>query len=201
MPAPDNEFDRIMNEEFPVNDPAEYAECVDHAPYGTPAHPVKPGLTKRGKVALGIGATVIAGGALIGYQTHAANEVKAQEIALKTQALELQKLKEQNRANEAGKKVQNSQAKARQASIDSCVKDHDDQVGKVLGTTYRDVVDACQTQYPDTATGADMEAAGASQTATDTNTGSVNQGLLVGGGVLAIALVAVVKKGTRSNPA
>ncbi|PBC72267.1 MULTISPECIES: hypothetical protein [unclassified Streptomyces] len=198
MPAPDPEFDRMMSKEFPVNYPAEY---VDNTPYGGPAQAAKPGLTKRGKVALGIGATVIAGGGLIGYQTHAANEVKAQEIALKAQALEIQKMRELNRASEANKKAQNKQANARQASIDSCVKSHDDQVGKVLGTTYRDVVEACQTQYPDTVAGGDMEAAGASQTATDNGAGGVNQGLLVGGGVLAVALVVAVKKGTRSNPA
>nr|WSX25577.1 hypothetical protein OG690_37800 [Streptomyces tubercidicus] len=199
MPDPREEFDRIMNKEFPVNDPREY---IDNTPYGAPTHhPAKPGLTKRGKVALGIGATVIAGGGLIGYQVHATNDVKAQEIALKAQALELQKMKEQNRASEIGKKVRDKQANARQASIDSCVKDHDDQVGKVIGTTYRDVVDACQAQYPDAAAGSDMEAAGASLAATDTNSGGVNQGILLGGGALALGLVYAAKKGTRSNPA
>lgn len=170
-------------------------------PYGGPSQATKPGLTKRGKVALGIGASVIIGGGLIGYQVHATNEVKAQELALKSQALEIQKMRELNRASEANKTAQSSQAKARQASIDSCVKSHDDQVGKVLGTTYRDVVDACQTQYPDTITGGDMEAAGASQTATDGTAGGVNQGLLVGGGALVLFLVYAAKKGTRSNPA
>jgi len=189
MPAPDNEFDEIIK------------GISMESPYGGPAQAAKPGLTKRGKVALGIGATVIAGGALIGYQTHAANELKTQEIALKTQALELQKMKEQNRVNEASRKAQHSQASARQASIDSCVKDHDDQVGKILGTTYRDVVEACQTQYPDTVSGSDMEAAGASQTATDSSSGGVNQGVLIGGGVLAVFLVVAAKRGTRSNPA
>ncbi|WP_330479971.1 hypothetical protein OG301_39200 (plasmid) [Streptomyces platensis] len=170
-------------------------------PYGGPAQATKPGLTRRGKVALGIGATVIAGGGLIGYQVHSANEVKAQEIALKAQTLELQKMKWQSQVNKANKKAKQSQAETRQASIDTCVKSQADQVGKVLGTTYRDVVDACQTQYPDTATGGDMEAAGASQTANDSSSGGVNQGLLVGGGALVLFLVYAAKKGTRSNPA
>ncbi|MFG2532727.1 hypothetical protein [Streptomyces sp. NPDC048516] len=198
MPAPDPEFDRIMNQEFPVNHPAEY---VDNTPYGGPHHTTKPGLTKRGKVALGIGAAVIASSGLVGYQIHAANEVKAQEIALKTQELELQKMKWKDQVNEAGRKAQNSQAKNRQASIDSCVKSHDDQVGKVLGTTYRDVVEACQTQYADTLNGSDMEAAASSQTAGDSSSGGVNQGLLIGGGALVLFLVYAAKKGTRSNPA
>ncbi|MGY5127294.1 hypothetical protein [Streptomyces nigrescens] len=198
MPAPDNEFDRIMNQEFAVKTPAEY---IDHTPYGGPAQAAKPGLTKRGKVALGIGATVIAGGGLIGYQVHSTNQVKAQEIALKTQTLELQKMKWQSQVNKADNKAKQNQAETRQASIDTCVKSQADQVGKVLGTTYRDVVEACQTQYPDTTTGSDMEAAGASQTASDSTGGGVNQGLLVGGGALVLCLVYAAKKGTRSNSA
>ncbi|MEU7435636.1 hypothetical protein AB0B07_33085 [Streptomyces sioyaensis] len=198
MPAPNPEFDRIMNEEFPVPNPHEY---IDNTPYGGTTHAVKPGLTKRGKVALGIGATVIAGGGLIGYQAHQTNEVKAQEIALKTQALELQKMKLQSEVNKNDKKAKQSQASARQASIDSCVKSHDDQVGKVLGTTYRDVVDACQAQYAGTTSSDGMQAAASSTNATDSSSGGVNQGVLIGGGVLAVFLVVAAKRGTRSNPA
>lgn len=189
MTAPNDEFEQLIK------------GWNTESPYGGPAQTTKPGLTKRGKVALGVGATVIAGGGLIGYQIHATNEVKAQEIALKTQALEFQKLKEENRANEIGKKAQDSQATARQASIDSCVKSHDDQVGKVLGTTYRDVVDACQAQYAGTTGSDDMQTAASATNATDSNSGGVNQGVLIGGGVLAVALVVAAKKGTRSNPA
>ncbi|MFD1277320.1 hypothetical protein ACFQ51_52135 [Streptomyces kaempferi] len=138
------------------------------------------------------------GGSLIGYQAHENNQVKAQEIALKAQALELQKLKEENRATQATEQTQTSQEKARQASIDKCVNRRDDKVGKSLGSpSYRDVIDACQAQYTGTASSADMQAA-ASTKATG---GGVNQGVLIGGGVLAVFLVVAVKRGTRSNPA
>ncbi|MFD1309022.1 hypothetical protein [Streptomyces kaempferi] len=169
---------------------------ASHTAYTT--HPTKTGLTRRGKAALAIGVTVLAGGSLIGYQAHENNQVKAQEIALKAQALELQKLKEENRATQATEQTQTSQEKARQASIDKCVNRRDDKVGKSLGSpSYRDVIDACQAQYTGTASSADMQAA-ASTKATG---GGVNQGVLIGGGVLAVFLVVAVKRGTRSNPA
>ncbi|WP_399559262.1 hypothetical protein OH809_44985 (plasmid) [Streptomyces sp. NBC_00873] len=201
MPAPDDEFDRIIKE-FHVNP----SENIDQNPYGAPAQPSKAGLTKRGKAALGIGAAVIAGGGLIGYQVHSANvaesEAKAQEIALKSQALELEKLRETNRANEADRKARASQEKARQASVDTCVKDSAHLVGKGYGSpSHRDIVSDCQTQYTGPNGGDDMKAAAS---ATDTGNGSgggVNQGLLVGGGVLVVFLVAAAKKGTRTNPA
>lgn len=187
MTAPNEEFNKLVK------------GLRMESPYGGTA---KPGLTKRGKVALGIGATVIAGGGLIGYQAHQANQVEAQKIALKTQALELQKIKEQNRAFEVGTKVKDKQSNALQKSIDSCVKSHDDQVGKVLGVTYQDVVDGCQDQYGSTSTGDDLETAAASQTAvTNDSSGGINEGLLLGGGALALGLVYLAKRGTRSNPA
>lgn len=201
MPAPsDDAFDRIIKE-FHVNP----SETIDQNPYNAPAQHHKAGLTKRGKAALGIGAAVIAGGSLIGYQVHSANvaesEAKAQEIALKSQALKLEELRETNRANEAARQVQASQAKARQASIDTCVKDSNHLVGKGFGSpSHRDIVTDCQTQYADVPTGGDMEAA-ASATDTSNDGGGVNQGLLVGGGVLVLFLVAAAKKGSKTNAA
>jgi hypothetical protein len=182
-----------MNQEFPTS------------PYGAPVQPHKPGLTKRGKAALGIGAAVLAGGGLIGYQAYsadaAANETKAQEIALKQQQLELEKLKELNRASETNRKAQTSENKTRQASINACVKDKDDQVGKEYGSpSYQDVIDACQAQYSSTADGDDMESAASSKTANGGG-GGVNEGVLLGGGVLVLFLVAAAKKGKRSHPA
>ncbi|MFE4915823.1 hypothetical protein ACFRCX_30425 [Streptomyces sp. NPDC056652] len=202
MPAPDDAFDQIMREEFPVN-PTEH---IDHNPYGGPARPHKAGLTKRGKAALGIGAAVIAGGGLIGYQVHSANvaasEAKAQEIALKSQALELEKIREMNRANEAGRKAEASQETTRQASVDKCIKSNDDLVGKGYGSpSYRDLVDNCQAQYPSSSSSDGMQAAASSQTASNSDAGGVNEGLLLGGGALALFLVVAAKKGTRSNPA
>jgi len=201
MPAPDDEFDRIIKE-FHVNP----SEIIDQNPYNAPTQHQKAGLTKRGKAALGIGAAVIAGGSLIGYQVHSANvaesEAKAQEIALKSQALELEKLRETNRANEAARQVQASQAKARQVSIDTCVKDSADLVGKGFGSpSHHDIVSDCQAQYADVPSSGDMEAAASAKDAGNGSGGGVNQGLLVGGGVLVLFLVGAAKKGTRTNPA
>lgn len=202
MPTSDDEFDRIV-QGMNMNSPQEY---IDTNPYGTPVKPHKPGLTKRGKAALGIGAAVIAGGGLIGYQAYsanvAANETKAQEIALKQQQLELEKLKEINRASAVNRKTQNSADKARQASINACVKDKEDQVGKDFGSpSYQDVVDACQSQYVPTTSGDDMETAASSKEAASTGEGGVNEGFLLGGGVLVAFLVSVAKKGRKANPA
>lgn len=200
MPAPD-EFDRIMNKEFTVETPLEY---TDPHPYGTPAQPVKTGLTNRGKAALGIGAAVLAGGSLIGYQAYsastAASEAKTQEIAYKQQALELEKLREVNRANETQQNTQTSEEKARQASVDACVKDHSDQVGKDFGSpSYRDVVDACQAQYTPATNTTGMETAASTTTTGDTSSGGANDGVLIGGAALALFVVAAARKGTRSN--
>lgn len=204
----DDEFDRL------TQDWNMTPQQPDPGPYGPPppthasqnaqashtaytSHPAKTGLTRRGKAALAIGVTFIAGGSLIGYQAHENTQVKAQEIALKAQALELQKLKEENRATQATAKTQTSQEKARQASIDKCVNRRDDKVGKTLGSpSYRDVVDACQAQYTGTASSTDMQSAASAKS----TGGGVNQGVLIGGGVLAVFLVVAVKRGTRSNP-
>lgn len=201
MPAPEDEFERIIKE-FHVNP----SEIIDQNPYGTPTTVQKAGLTKRGKAALGIGAAVIAGGSLIGYQVHSANvaesEAKAQEIALKSQALELEKLRETNRANEVDRKEKASQAKVRQASVDTCVKDSADLVGKGFGSpSHHDIVSDCQAQYADVPSSGDMEAAASAQDTGNGSSGGVNQGLLIGGGVLVLFLAVAGKKGTRTNPA
>ena len=201
MPAPDDPFDQIINKEYGMTTP----ENIDPTPYGIPVHPTKGGLTKRGKAALGIGAAVLAGGTLIGYQVHSGNvaeaEAKAQELKIQTQALELEKLREMNRASEADRKAQASEAKARQASVDTCVKSHASLVGKGFGSpSHRDIVDDCQAQYNAVPTSDDMKPAGSTDSA-DTSSGGVNQAVLIGGGALVVFLVAAAKKGTRSNPA
>ncbi|MFM9780453.1 hypothetical protein [Streptomyces scabiei] len=197
-PGNDPEFHAIINNGYGMRP---NTETIDPTPYGTPAQPVKPGLTKRGKAALAIGATVLATGGLVSYQSYASSmaesQAKADEIALKEKALELETMREINRAAEAQKKTQSTENKARQASVNSCIKDKEDLVGKGLGSpTYRDVVDLCNTQYtsPDT-TGSDMQAAGSSQ---DTGAGGgVNDGLLVGLGILGLGAVFAVRKGSR----
>ncbi|MFF2411877.1 hypothetical protein [Streptomyces sp. NPDC058092] len=205
MPAPaDDEFSQIIKG-FTMNAP----EHLDTNPYGAPTAPTGPvqgqkaGLTKRGKAALGIGAAVIAGGSLIGYQVHTANvaaaEAKAQELQLKVKALELAELRERNRAAETGRTVEASQAKARQASVDTCVKSKTDQVGKSYGSpSYRDIVDDCQAQYPGSEKSDDMQAAASTKTTSDSSGGGINNGALLG--VLALGAVAVLgaRKGTRN---
>ncbi|MGS2592142.1 hypothetical protein [Streptomyces hebeiensis] len=201
MPAHDDEFDRLMAREFHTQP----AETIDPYPYGAPQQPINPGLTKRGKAALAIGATVIAGGGLLGWQHYttqqAASEAKAQEIALKQQELRLEELKEMNRVNAASQKARHTADNTRQQQIDACVKSNKPLVNNQPGVTYRSVVDDCQTQYG-TTENSSMQAAASTQTATTgADSGGVNNGLLLGGAVLAAGLVIAAKKATRSNPA
>lgn len=198
VPAPnEDDFESIVRS---LQQPT---ETIDPTPYGAPNAPAKPGLTKRGKVALGIGAAVLAGGSLIGYQVHTANvaaaEAKAQELQLKVKALELAELKERNRAAETGRTVEADQAKVRQASVDTCVKSKSDQVGKGYGSSsYRDIVEDCQAQYPGSEKSGDMQAAASTKTASGSSSGGINDGVLIG--VLALGAVAVfgARKGTRN---
>jgi len=195
MNSPD-EFDRMVAKEFP-----EEFEAIDPAPYGTPARPAKAGLTRRGKAAVAIGATILAGGALIGYQAYSSSaaeqEAKAQEIALQQQRIELDKLKEMNRAHN----TQTGQEKTRQASINSCVKDKEDLIGKGFGSpSYRDIVDACQAQYTPTTSTDGMQAAASSQ-ANDSDHEGISAGSLVGIAVLVGGFTLVIKLGTRRNQA
>ncbi|WP_448333470.1 hypothetical protein [Streptomyces sp. DSM 41534] len=204
MPTPDD-FDGIIESNY-GNSMNSRNEHTETGPYGSPVHHHKPGLTKRGKAALGIGAAVIAGGGLIGYQAYSAStaesEAKAQEIALKQEQLKLDQMKELNRANESGRKTEKTVNSARQKQIDACVKNNKDLVGESLRSSYRDIVDACQAQYTDT-TGSsdDMQAAASADNASNGGGGGVNNFVLLGGGVIAVGLVALTKKSKRSNPA
>lgn len=185
---------------------------INDSPYGPSAHytgkPIKPGLTKRGKAAIAIGVTVIAGGVILIYQDNAAAQsaadVKAAELALKQQELRIQELKEINKANESNAKTQSTQDKARQKQIDACVATDKGLVGKQLGVTYSSVLEDCQARFgsaANTTTGTDMQAAASTSTGVSGNGGGgVNQGLLVGG-VLAIGLAVAVKKSTKPTPA
>jgi hypothetical protein len=193
----DDEFDRIVNHLTP---PA--TEHVDPYPYGQPTHQTKPGLTKRGKVAISVGAAVIAGSSLIGYQMYEANGMKARELELKAQALELEKLRETHRVTQVNRQQATAQVKARQTSVDACVKDQADQVGKAYGSpSYRDIVDACQAQYtggPDAISG--LENAASSQP-TGGGSGGVNDGAVLGVLVLGGGLALLARKGKRTDAA
>ncbi|MFJ1900512.1 hypothetical protein [Streptomyces sp. NPDC088115] len=201
VPAPD-EFDDIIRNGYEPT-----GETVDPHPYGAPTMSApKPGLTKRGKAALGIGAAVIAGTTLIGYQIHSSNEAaqdaKSQEIALKSQALELAKLRELNKANDKNREAATTEAKTRQASVDMCVKDHDHLVGKGYGApSYGDIVEDCRTQYDTPAGTGDMQAAADTEDAGSGGGGGVNNGALIGAVALAGVFAFAVKKGTKANPA
>ncbi|MGV9278075.1 hypothetical protein [Streptomyces griseosporeus] len=191
----------ISPEEFAHEFGPEFTNTIDSTPYGPPAHHVKPGLTKRGKAALAITAAVISGSTLIGYQMYSAdaaeNEAKAQEIAYKQQLLELEKLKVLNQATQTS----SGDSKARQQAIDTCVKDSRDLVGKTIGTSLRDIVDACQAQYTTTGSaGQDMQAAASAH---DTGSGDsgVNNGMLIGVSVLGLAAILGARRAARREPA
>lgn len=186
-------------------------EFVDPNPYGPPAHtayaqPVKPGLTSRGKAAIGVGTAVIACGSLFGWQHYAAQETaaqtKAQELALKQQELRIQELREINKANAAARKSESAENSERSKLVAECVNSNKKMVGKLLGVTYQSVRGDCEAQYPISTTTGDMQAAA---TATDTTTnsggGGLNQGLLIGAGVLGLGLAVAVKRSTKSSPA
>lgn len=197
-----DEFDRMMSQEYLVNPQPAF---VDPAPYGIPVNSSpKPGLTPRGKAALAFGATVIAGGSLLGWQHYsaqqAAAETKALELSLKQQELRIQEIRELNKAQVVTAQAQSTQDAARQKNIDTCVDTNKGLVGKQLGVTYRSVVEDCQAQYPATSSGSDMQAAAATDP-TSSSGGGVNAGLLLGGAVLAAGLTVAYKKSTKSNPA
>lgn len=171
--------------------PESPSEDMQPGPYGPRVEPHK-GVTRRGKAALGVGAAVLAAGGLIGYQAHSAtmaeHEAKAQEIALKMKALELQERQENSRAEQA-----------RQVQVDACVKNSAHLIGKGYGSpSRRDVVEDCQAQYAAGTSSDDMQSAAS---ASSPGGGDVNQGLLIGGAVLAVVVVVAARKGTKSNAA
>ncbi len=191
------------------NDP-EFEQVItggytDPHPYGTPTHsPVKTGLTPRGKAALGVGTAVIACGTLFGWQQYTAQQananVKAQEIALKQQQIELEKLKEINKANADQQEKQESENSGQEKHVEACVEANGKLVGKLMGVTYQSVRDDCQAKYP-TTTAAGMQAA--ANTTTDTSSGGdeASVGLLLGIGALVLLGGGTAKKFTKSSQA
>ncbi|MEW2393051.1 hypothetical protein AB0933_32290 [Streptomyces venezuelae] len=197
MPAHDDEFHQIVSGFSGPHQP----ECPPTGPYGAPETPTRPGLTRRGKAALAVTAAVLGSSTLIGYQIHSSNaaeaEAKAQEIQLKADALELEKLRELNRAREVNRKTSTSSEQARQADIDACVKSNADEIGKGFGSTRRDLVDACQAQYSTGSEGEDMAAAGSSKSASGGGSSiDINTSLLLGAGGAAL-VVFLVSRGRR----
>lgn len=188
-----SEFDDIVNTET-------------WGPYGSPQpQPVKTGPTKRGKVVLSIGAAVLAGTGILTWQHYdaeaKANQVKAQELSIQQQQIELEKLKVLSEANAKTAKTQAAQDAARQKQIDACVSHNKTLVGKQLGVTYSRVLADCQDQYTATGSTAAMQEA-ASSTDTPNSGGGVSPGLLLAigaGGALVIAIAA--NRGKNTNAA
>lgn len=194
-------------EEFAHEFGPEFAEQPNPhvGPYGQPVQPVKPGLTKRGKTALAIGAAVLAGGGILAWQDYSAeasaNEVKAQELALRQQELRIQELKEINKATAAQKKNQATEDAARQKFVDACIKTDKGLVGKQMGVTYSSVVADCQAQFQggqDAGTdGSDMAVAG-SVNDTGSGGGGINTAgflaIAAGGGLLVVLVANRTKK-------
>lgn len=202
MNGPD-EFERIVQGIQP-NSHANYGDPTPYGPPPAPAYtqPVKTGLTPRGKAAIGIGTAVIACGSLFGWQQYTAQQadadVKAQELALKQQQLQLEMQRELNKANTAAQEQQSTENSERKKQVDACVKVNQKLVGKLMGVTYQSVQDDCQAKYP-TATQASMQAAGASTNTSGSDDGGITQGLLIGAGALGLIALAGTKKLTKSS--
>ncbi|KPI31452.1 hypothetical protein OV320_2668 [Actinobacteria bacterium OV320] len=173
--------------------------------YGNTVYPVKPGLTRRGKVALAVGVTVIASGGMLTWQHYSAqaqeNGIKAQELALKQQELRIQELKEINKATAAQSKEQDAEDADRKKFVDACVQADKSLIGKQMGVKYSSVVADCQAQYQGGQTsvaGADMAAVGAAAGTVGGGGASINStGLLAiaaGGGVLVLVAARRTKK-------
>jgi hypothetical protein len=205
----DDAFNGIINNSgFTANPQATPAQpYTDPHPYGPPAPhhgpPVKTGLTPRGKAALAIAGTLMAGGGLMFWQHHAdtvaANAIKAKELQVRQDQIALEQQKALDKTNQAAQKTQTTQEKARQAKVDACVNDNKGLVGKQLGYRMGDVIDDCQKQYPATASTGDMQEAASAQS---TGSGGGSTGwLLVGGSAVALVVVVSVKKATRPAPA
>lgn len=219
---PNADFDGIINNAFTPNphtnpqvtpgqtytgpaQPHTDIHTGTHGPYGPPPahhqHPVKTGLTPRGKAALAIAATICAGGGLLGYQHYAAaqaaNQVKAQELKIEQQKLALAQQKALDKATQTQAKAQTAADTARQKKIDACVAANRSLVGKQLGATLSSVIDDCQKQYPDTATGTgDMQEA-ATASSTSSGGGGAETFVFLGVGAIAVTVVVAVKKASR----
>lgn len=194
------EFAKEFGPEFVPN---QTAHTHNVGPYGAPAQPIKPGLTKRGKAALTIGAAVLAGGGILAWQDYnadaKASEIQAQELQYKRDLLALQMQKELNKANAAAKKTEAAENSERNKLVDECVASNKKMVGKLMGVTYQSVRGDCEDQYPTTTTAGDMQAAATAQDTASSSNGGVNTGLLIGAGALGLGLVVFAKKSTKSS--
>jgi hypothetical protein len=206
---PNHAFDGIINNSWTGNPQASAPTApppgyTDPHPYGPPApgRPVKTGLTPRGKAGIAVVTAIVAGGGLLGYQHYAAvqaaNQVKAQELAIQQQKIDLEKQKALDKANQQAAKTASTQETARQKHIDACVEGNKDLVGKQLGQTLEGVIDDCQKQYPENADTTGMQEA-ADSSPSHGSSSSVD-GLLIGGGVLVVGAFVFLRKATKPTP-
>lgn len=194
----DDEFDDIIE--------GGYHNSPYGMPTGIPAHsiPVKPGLTKRGKVAIAVASVAVAGTGFFWYQAHTAqvakDEKEAAALEIQMKKLELEELRIRNDEKVKTSQAETAAREAVQARIDKCVKDSEDLIGKGYGSPSKsDVIADCQQQYSGAADGSDMAAAG-SATTTGNGGGGINSAALLGlvaGGGLIVAVAA--NRGKRSH--
>lgn len=193
-------FNQMINEEYNVPP----TESVEKTPYGGHVYSAKPGLTKRGKVALAIGATVIAGGGMLTWQHYnteaQASEIRAQELQYKSNLLALEMQKEINKAEAVDREAQETFSASQQKQIDACVAADKGLIGKQLGVTYQSVTKDCRAEYGAGGEGSgDMQEA-ASATDADSTSG-ISPGALLGIGVGGALLIAVVANRGKKNHA
>ncbi|MFI1568203.1 hypothetical protein ACH4ZX_35175 [Streptomyces sp. NPDC020490] len=201
--SPDDEretFDRLTAQFH-----SEPVEIIDPTPYGG-APAAKTGLTPRGKVVMGLAGAAILGATLVGYTAYSADsdqaDARAQEITLQRERLELERMKEINKANADDRKAAAAASTARQTALNNCVKDGSAQIGKTGGPWSRaQVVDECQklgdgADWSSTKTGTDMANAASSSDLNTHDSGddSGNNGLLwIVGGAAVLAVIGAKK--------
>lgn len=178
-------------------------------PYGIPAHsiPAKPGLTRRGKVAIAVATVAVVGGGLIWHEANteqaARDQKDAAALAIQMKKLQLEELRIRNDQKSKDAKAHNTAQAALQASVDKCVKDSQHLIGKGYGAPSKgDVIADCKQQYGDDTSSTGMANAASSSTAGSTNGSGagINSagllGLVAGGGFL-VAVAA--RRGKRTD--
>lgn len=208
-PGPDDGFDAIINGGYAHTPNTAVDQAQRPGPYGIPAHsiPHKAGLTRRGRVAIGVAAVAVVGSGLIWHQSSTAQDARnrqnAAAQAIEMKKLQLEELRLRNDQKTKDAKAHNSAQAALQASIDKCVKDSQHLVGKGYGSPSKgDVIADCRQQYGDDTSSAGMANAASSSNVTGTNgngSGINSAGLLglVAGGGLLVTLAA--RRGQRTD--
>ncbi|MGW1814124.1 hypothetical protein ACWCQM_11260 [Streptomyces sp. NPDC002125] len=193
-------FDEMINKEYSVPP----TESAQESPYGRYAQSIKPGLTKRGKVALAIGAAVIAGGGMLTWQHYntqaQATEFRAQELQYKNNVLALEMQKELNKAHAADQKAQETFSASQQKQINACVDADKGLIGKQLGVTYQSVTKDCRAQYG-VSNDSSPAMAEAASTTDATSEGGISPAVLLSIGTGGAVLIAAAANRGKKNRA